>query len=1111
MPPRKQVRFATLHVRPLEPRLAPSASPLGLETFDTTATGSLPSGWSQWSSDGSTPFAVSSAHPFSGPNGLAMATGYSRLAARSWVNAAAPADVQVSADVFLDTLIPAQVFARGSGLATATPTHYALAINRGLQAQLMAVTGGTATVLGTITSPDWFSVRWIQATLDVEGNTLRVQLYRPDTGQYLSASRQWQAAPTWAMQVQDNTITGAGQVGFARPSSYAGTVNFDNFGVTAPALTERFDQTPAGALPAGWAQWSSAGDTPFAVSAVRSVSAPNGLAMAATFSNTAARAWLPSYSGTDLQVSADIYVNSLIPAQVFARGTNLNGPAPSYYAVSVTRGLQVQLVRVQNGTPTVLGQLNSPDWVSDTWVRITLAVQGGELRAQVCRLDTGLYLTAARTWQASPAWALDLTDAALAGPGQAGLARPSSYAGAVTFDDFAITPAAGDTQAPAVTITAPTASTTLSGTVSVQATASDNIGVVRTALLVDGILRSSITTAPYQWNLDTTTLSNGTHTLSVLGYDFAGNVGQANLTVTVQNSGAVPQPAIPQHLPNIRIAELAYGGTPIDVNANALLQNDVDLVITDTPSLSAEIAALAPHTPQLAYTNFTNLYGSLLTDWDSWADAHGVSREAAFLHVTQPTAFSGSSPSSQPVSWLWAVYQGGTSPTFQDRTEPAHTGGSESFSLGGLGTSTYIAYPEVFGQVNFSLATGAGAGWSAVVEYPTAVDSGGNPTAWATLPAQGDTTGGFTHSGQITFTPPSNWKAATVNGSARMYYVRLRVVSDGPAPVVSTLLGADYVNAGGTSSGVIPALGTAQFTYQSRLFYANYGQMRFATNPSNPSFRAWAIDYARRYLAVHPNASGLFVDNSSDLAPVSAGAVAESVSSYSTDYAWLLNAVAQAIVPDWLAANTTGGGFGADPVVSHNTAYFEEFALRPLSGSYQQFEDLAALVAHRSALQSPAPYAILDALPAGGATTDPRTQMATLAEYYLLADPNRTFLDPFGGYAPATSWAEHFFGALTYNVGQPVGPWALLASGLDPNDTRFVYRVYQRQYGNALVLYKPLSSTPNGSSVGATTNNTATTHQLGGTYRALQADGSLGPPVTSITLRNGEGAVLIKA
>jgi hypothetical protein len=47
--------------------------------------------------------------------------------------------------------------------------------------------------------------------------------------------------------------------------------------------------------------------------------------------------------------------------------------------------------------------------------------------------------------------------------------------------------------------------------------------------------------------------------------------------------------------------------------------------------------------------------------------------------------------------------------------------------------------------------------------------------------------------------------------------------------------------------------------------------------------------------------------------------------------------------------------------------------------------------------------------------------------------------------------------------------------------------------------------------VGSLSDNTATAHALGGTYRPLRADGTLGPPVTSITLRNGEGAILIKS
>src|SRR5262249_22349563 len=70
------------------------------------------------------------------------------------------------------------------------------------------------------------------------------------------------------------------------------------------------------------------------------------------------------------------------------------------------------------------------------------------------------------------------------------------------------------------------------------------------------------------------------------------------------------------------------------------------------------------------------------------------------------------------------------------------------------------------------------------------------------------------------------------------------------------------------------------------------------------------------------------------------------------------------------------------------------------------------------------------------------------------------------------------------------------------------YRVYQRSFTNAVVLYKPLSY--GGNVTGTLADTTATTQALGGTYYPLQADGTLGAPVTSITLRNGEGVILVK-
>ena len=72
--------------------------------------------------------------------------------------------------------------------------------------------------------------------------------------------------------------------------------------------------------------------------------------------------------------------------------------------------------------------------------------------------------------------------------------------------------------------------------------------------------------------------------------------------------------------------------------------------------------------------------------------------------------------------------------------------------------------------------------------------------------------------------------------------------------------------------------------------------------------------------------------------------------------------------------------------------------------------------------------------------------------------------------------------------------------------------MFSRSYVNALVLYKPLSyKSGTGGGTGTTADTTATVHALGGNYRVLAADGTLGPVVTSVSLRNGEGAVLIRA
>jgi hypothetical protein len=88
-----------------------------------------------------------------------------------------------------------------------------------------------------------------------------------------------------------------------------------------------------------------------------------------------------------------------------------------------------------------------------------------------------------------------------------------------------------------VSLTAPTAGATVSDAVSVSANAADNVGVAAVQFILDGgNLGPEDTTAPYTLSWDTQTVANGTHTLSAVARDAAGNSGTAaSVQVTVAN------------------------------------------------------------------------------------------------------------------------------------------------------------------------------------------------------------------------------------------------------------------------------------------------------------------------------------------------------------------------------------------------------------------------------------------------------------------------------------------------------------------------------------------------------------------------------------------------
>ena len=112
-----------------------------------------------------------------------------------------------------------------------------------------------------------------------------------------------------------------------------------------------------------------------------------------------------------------------------------------------------------------------------------------------------------------------------------------SWSGSFSFT----TAAAPDTVKPAVSFTSPANSSTVSGTVSVNANASDNVKVVGVQFQLDGSnLGSEIPAAPYGLSWVTSQVTNGSHTLTVTARDSAGNKASASVTVTVSNTTAPP-------------------------------------------------------------------------------------------------------------------------------------------------------------------------------------------------------------------------------------------------------------------------------------------------------------------------------------------------------------------------------------------------------------------------------------------------------------------------------------------------------------------------------------------------------------------------------------------
>ncbi len=205
-----------------------------------------------------------------------------------------------------------------------------------------------------------------------------------------------------------------------------------------------------------------------------------------------------------------------------------------------------------------------------------------------------------------------------------------------------------DTTPPTVSVTAPGTGASVSGNITLTATANDNVGVAGVQFFVDGIARGvEDVQSPYAAAFNTATLANGSHSTTAVARDAAGNT-QTSAPVSFQvNNATQPSTGILANHPRLainptRLAEMRAAAC-YDANGNVIpgctpspqwvkLRDYVQLCYNSP----GNCYIVQPHQFALAYMitgniNYANRAISLVDE--EIADGYGEERTNFYLHA----------------------------------------------------------------------------------------------------------------------------------------------------------------------------------------------------------------------------------------------------------------------------------------------------------------------------------------------------------------------------------------------------------------------------------------------------------------------------------------------
>lgn len=309
-------------------------------------------------------------------------------------------------------------------------------------------------------------------------------------------------------------------------------------------------------------------------------------------------------------------------------------------------------------------------------------------------------------------------------------------------------------------------------------------------------------------------------------------------------------------------------------------------------------------------------------------------------------------------------------------------------------------------------------------------------------------------------------------------------------------------------------------TPATRLQFTAWGTKRWAINVGDPGARAYVADRIRRFVA---DADGVFLDShaSGDLGTALGKlplAEYPDRQVYQKDMVDYVSGIVQAIAPKMVMLNISeyAKPFDDAMVTAAGAAQLER-TNNPLTQAMpERWRWVDTLLAHNVLVELVPLDSWADAnsqrgvfgtySPGNYTSKAERLKMFELASYYLVvpSSPDRLFLDLENAWK--VPFDQVWLKAQEYDVGHPTGPRHVIQTGRDSTGTGF--SIWARDFDHALILARPTATWKDRNFSDA--SEVTVPLPNGESLRPLHGDGTLGPPVTSVTLRNSEAVILAR-